>query len=114
MTCLDNLRRTEAARRRAEAERRLAMVEAYVNGASAREVAERFGVKLGTLRTYFSRWGVRLPQNEVLRRMVENGRETAPKRTTWPDCPPHLREEYETLCRYMPKREARAQLEKRA
>ncbi len=100
-----------SAKRHMEAARREAIISEYLGGASAREVAKRYGIKEGTLRTYLHRWGISLPPEERRRRLAHAGHITAPLRTAWPDCPPHLQADYRKLSLYMPRRQARAELE---
>lgn len=97
-----------------QARRRKMIAEYLAPDSSAREVAARFGISRNALSVNMHRWGVRLPDDELTRRLKEGGRKGGARggpALVWPDCPEHLREDYETLRRYMSARKARETLE---
>jgi len=104
---------------RLRSQRRWRMTRAYcAPGADPKDVARRFGITEGALKVNMHRWGVKLPEDERRRRVAESNRRSTESRIAplrvWPDCPEHLREDYETLRKYMRAGEARATLEGQA
>ena len=91
---------------RASNKRREAMTRDYLAGMSAKALADRYNLSVGGVQANLSNWGVQLPRDERVRRQHSNGRPPV-----WPNCPRHMRADYETLRKYMPASEARATLE---
>lgn len=91
--------------------RRAAITRAYLSGVPVDEIASRVGITPQSVKVNLSRWGVRLPDAERKRRFAESARRLGKANAVWPECPEHLRADYETLRRYMSAREARAKLE---
>lgn len=89
------------------------IIRDYLGGMSAPELAEKYNRTRGGIETSLWQWRIKLPPEERARRRAANfGNTLAPiRQPIWPDCPEHLKEDYETLRRYMPAREARARLE---
>lgn len=84
-----------------------------VGGLSRREVAAKYGLSDGGLCKLLHTKGVVLSKRERTKRRKRAGYENVGRPPVWPDCPPELREEYETLRRYYGSAEARSMIEER-
>lgn len=87
-------------RRYKDVERIRAMAQDYIFGGLTREqVAKKHGVSLSRIGDIFKTEGIKLPEYERSRRFAEQlAKSPRPGRPEyWPDCPPHLRAEYDKL-----------------
>lgn len=92
----------------------------YLAGLTRDEVATKLGMTRSCVNRILHQRGVKLPKEEFVARVSRarvqsfqrsgsSPRRSAPR--SWPECPEALREDYKTLCAYMPAAEARATLE---
>lgn len=95
--------------------RRKQITQAYLSGMTCRQLGEVFNRSPGAIQTDLSAWGVKLSPEERRRRRMGAGQRAVANgwgwKQVWPDCPDHLKADYENMSRYMSKREARRMLE---
>ena len=91
------------------------ITRAYIGGMTVRELGIAFNRSPGAIQTDLSSWGVKLSPEERRRRRMGAGQRAVANgwgwKQVWPDCPEHLKSDYENMSRYMSKREARRMLE---
>lgn len=95
----------------AKNERNQAIIDDYLGGMSRRELAEKYEMHIGRIGKLFWQQRILLPPAERDRRKKLT---TSPGRPQfWPDCPPHLADDYEMFRRRkrMSAAEARAMLD---
>jgi hypothetical protein len=79
----------------AKNERNRAMISDYLSGMSRTAVAEKYGISRHRLNKKFWQQRVLLSPEERSRRTKSPAARKSPGRPpVWPDCPPHLAEDY--------------------
>lgn len=98
---------------RGKTERNAALIADYLSGMSLVEVGEKYGIKKSAVAGILYRNAVRLPPEERRLRRIKIGKWSRGRPPIWPDCPAHLRSDYDRFRRAYGYRsaEARALLE---
>lgn len=100
---------------RAKNEHNRALIADYLGGMKRTEVAAKYGLSFGGLNRLLHRHRITLPHSERSRRYSCNlvfGPGHGGRPRVWPDCPPHLAEDYALFRRKgIPAAEARAMLD---
>lgn len=97
-------------------ERNKALFADYLGGMTAAECAEKYGLTPEGVRGLLNRYKVRLPSSVRAKRLSECAKRARPspgRPPVWPDCPEHLRRDYDRFRKHYGFRsaEARAMLE---
>jgi transposase len=95
----------------AKNERNEAMIADYLGGMSRAEVARKYGLHIGRLGKLLYQQRILLPVEERERR--KRLTESPGRSAVWPDCPEHLRADYEMFRfrKRIPAAQARAMLD---
>ena len=85
----------------AKNERNRALIDDYLGGLSRNQTAAKYGIHRGRLNFILRQHQILLPPEERSRRMHERDEQQprGGRPAIWPDCPPHLVDEYDRLRR---------------